>query len=68
MTSKQRKVHLMMWMVLGPAALLGLVFAVAWRPVEPVQGGVLPGVGPEVNVLIDETGSPGRDGFQEASP
>ncbi len=44
MTSGQRKVHVLLWLVLGPIALIGLALAVVWRPVEPVQDGALPGV------------------------
>ena len=44
MTSGQRKVHLLLWLVLGPIAVVGLVLAVLWRPPQPVQDGVLPGV------------------------
>ena len=44
MTSGQRKVHLLLWLVLGPIAVVGLVLAVLWRPPQPVQVGVLPGV------------------------
>jgi hypothetical protein len=44
MTSGQRKVHVLLWLVLGPAALVGLILAVLWRPVEPVQDGDLPGI------------------------
>lgn len=47
MTSGQRKVHVLAWLVLGPIALVGLVLAVLWRPPQPVQDGVLPGVEPE---------------------
>ena len=43
-TSGQRKVHVLLWLVLGPIALIGLVLAVVWRPDEPVQQGELPGV------------------------
>ncbi len=44
MTGPQRKAHVLLWLVLGPIALIGLVFAVQWRPAEPVQDGGLPGV------------------------
>jgi len=35
--------HIVLWLVLGPAALFGLVLAVLWRPPVPVQPGVAPG-------------------------
>ncbi|MGB0768039.1 MAG: hypothetical protein ACPGYV_10050 [Phycisphaeraceae bacterium] len=44
MTQRQRKAHVLMWLVLVPAALAGLALAVLWRPAEPVQVGDLPGV------------------------
>ncbi|MEM9108842.1 MAG: hypothetical protein AAGC72_02360 [Planctomycetota bacterium] len=44
MTQGQRKVHVLLWLVLGPVAVAGLVLAVVWRPAEPVQRGALPGV------------------------
>ena len=44
MTSGQRKVHVLLWLVLGPIALIGLALAVVWRPVEPIHEGGLPGV------------------------
>ncbi|MFK7790569.1 MAG: hypothetical protein AB8C95_13890 [Phycisphaeraceae bacterium] len=44
MTSAQRKTHLLLWLVLGPIALVGLALAVVWRPVEPIHEGELPGV------------------------
>ena len=47
MTSGQRKLHLLMWLVLGPIALVGLALAVAWRPGVPVHDGALPGVQPQ---------------------
>ena len=43
MTRAQRKAHLLLWLVLGPVALTGLVLAVLWRPPEPVQPGIAPG-------------------------
>ena len=58
MTSKQRKIHLLLWLILGPAALLGLVLAVAWRPVQPVQDGALPGVSDEIQ-QVETRGNPG---------
>ena len=47
MTGPQRKVHVLLWLVLGPLALAGLVLAVSMRPSEPVQEGDLPGVDSE---------------------
>lgn len=44
MTSGQRKAHVWLWLVLGPLVLIGLVLAVQWRPPQPVQDGVLPGM------------------------
>ena len=44
MTSGQRKAHVLLWLVLGPIAVVGLVLAVLWRPAEPVQEGPLPGL------------------------
>lgn len=43
MTGRQRKVHVVMWAVLGPVALAGLAIALVLKPAEPVQDGVLPG-------------------------
>lgn len=67
MTRGQRKMHVLVWLVLGPAAVVGLVLAVMWRPAEPVQEGVLPGVTPEVNVLIDGPGSLRSDDVEGGS-
>lgn len=47
MTSRQRRAHLVLWLVLVPIALVGLWLALVWRPAEPVQDGGLPGVAPE---------------------
>jgi|GEM_PF-2426617 len=44
MTSAQRKVHILLWLVLGPLAGLGLMLALDWRPAQPVQDGPLPGL------------------------
>ena len=44
MTVAQRKVHLLIWLVLGPVAAVGLMLAINWRPAPPVQDGPLPGV------------------------
>ena len=44
MTSGQRKMHLLMWLVLGPLAAFGLMLAIDWRPAKPVQDAPLPGV------------------------
>lgn len=44
MTGPQRKAHLLLWLILGPIALIGLVLALAWRPPVPVQESELPGV------------------------
>lgn len=46
MTRTQRKMHLVLWLVLGPAALTGLVLAVLARPPIPVQPGQAPGTEP----------------------
>ena len=54
MTSGQRKAHVLLWLVLGPIAVVGLVLAVLWRPAEPVQQGPLPGV--ESSVVQDDSG------------
>ncbi|XAL99556.1 hypothetical protein OT109_18500 [Phycisphaeraceae bacterium D3-23] len=43
MTPTQRKAHLLLWLVIGPIALVGLLLAVMWRPPVPVQPGVAPG-------------------------
>lgn len=37
--------HVLMWLVLGPIAVAGLVLALVWRPSQPVQDGPLPGAG-----------------------
>lgn len=44
MTGPQRKAHLVLWLILGPLVLVGLLLALAWRPPVPVQEGELPGV------------------------
>ncbi|MEM9345071.1 MAG: hypothetical protein AAGB26_00510 [Planctomycetota bacterium] len=44
MTHGQRKMHVLLWLVLGPIAVAGLALAVVWRPAEPVQDGPLPGL------------------------
>lgn len=44
MSSGQRKIHVVLWLVLGPLALIGLAMAVVLKPAEPVQEGDLPGV------------------------
>ena len=56
MTNGQRKAHVIMWLVLGPMAIFGLVLAVLWRPIEPVQKGPLPGV--DVSAVEPEEASP----------
>ena len=43
MTRMQRKTHLLLWGVLGPIALVGLVLAVLWRPPLAVHRGAAPG-------------------------
>lgn len=53
MTPAQRKAHVLLWLMLGPLALVGLLLAVLWRPPEPVQPGVAPGAEPAVT---QETG------------
>lgn len=54
MTSGQRKMHVLLWLVLGPIAVVGLVLAVVWRPVEPVQRGELPGVDTQVTEVAGD--------------
>lgn len=44
MTGPQRKTHLLLWLVLGPLALAGLILAIYLRPLEPVHDGDLPGL------------------------
>lgn len=44
MTQLQKRIHLLLWFLLGPLALLGLFLAVLWRPAEPIQVGPLPGL------------------------
>lgn len=46
MTPTQRKTHLMLWLLLGPIALVGLVLAVLWQPPAPIQPGTAPGAAP----------------------
>lgn len=46
MTPTQRKAHVLLWFVLGPIALAGLLLAVLWRPPVPVQPGTAPGAEP----------------------
>ncbi len=36
-TGSQRRLHLALWLVLGPAVLVGLVLAMTLRPGVPVQ-------------------------------
>ena len=43
-TKRQRTTHFLLWLVLGPLAALGLMFALQGRPAQPVQEGPLPGV------------------------
>ncbi len=43
MTGPQRKMHVLLWLILGPLSLVGLVLALWWRPADPVQDGPLPG-------------------------
>jgi len=56
MTSGQRKVHVLLWLVLGPIALIGLGLAVVWRPTDPIEPGPLPGV-----QAVEAEQSPGGD-------
>ncbi|MFN3165612.1 MAG: hypothetical protein ACE37H_00955 [Phycisphaeraceae bacterium] len=58
MTYAQRRVHLLLWLVLTPVALAGLVLAVAWRPAQPVQDGPLPGVSTRDAAATEPGGSP----------
>lgn len=51
MTRCQRKMHVLFWLVLGPVAVVGLVLAVMWRPVEPIQDGALPGIASETSEM-----------------
>ena len=44
MTTGQRKAHVLLWLVLGPLAIIGLVLALQWRPPVPMQDGPFPGV------------------------
>jgi len=44
MTTTQRKIHVLMWLVLGPVALVGLLLAVLHKPTAPVENGPLPGL------------------------
>ena len=57
MTSGQRKAHIVMWLVLGPIAVVGLALALMNRLDVPVHNGELPGVESELKPLIDEPGS-----------
>ena len=43
MTRGQRRLHLWMWLVIGPLAVAAVVLAVMLRPAVPVQEGVAPG-------------------------
>lgn len=43
-----------MWLVLGPVALAGLILAVLWRPIEPVQDGTLPGLEPQMRDVVED--------------
>ena len=58
MTGPQRKAHFMLWLVLGPLALVGLVLALVWRPPVPVQEGELPGA--EAATQTDQQAGDGR--------
>ena len=44
MTASQRKVHLLIWLIVAPLALVGLVVALMQGPAEPIEQGPLPGV------------------------
>lgn len=55
MTRAQRKVHVLLWLVLGPLAVVGLVLAVMWRPMEPVQDGALPGGDAQATEVVGES-------------
>ena len=54
MTKGQRTMHFLLWLVLGPLAALGLMFALQGRPAPPIQDGPLPGVGGQSQEAADE--------------
>ncbi|MFI4860652.1 MAG: hypothetical protein ACIAXF_08235 [Phycisphaerales bacterium JB063] len=56
MTAAQRKMHLVLWLLLGPVALVGLILAVMWRPSAPVQPGTAPGTEASAAVAQDTAG------------
>jgi hypothetical protein len=59
MTKGQRTMHFLLWLVLGPLAALGLMFALQGRPVEPVQEGPLPWVeGPSQEIAEESEAQP----------
>ena len=62
MTRCQRKMHVLVWLVLGPVAVVGLALAVMWRPAEPIQDGALPGVADEMS--SSEQRETSKDGDQ----
>lgn len=39
MTRRQRRAHLVIWLVIGPLLLLGLGMAIALRPASPIAEG-----------------------------
>jgi len=58
MTHTRRRAHLLLWLILAPLALAGLVLAVVWRPAEPVQDGPLPGATAHDDTPIEQGDSP----------
>lgn len=49
MTGKQRKAHLVLWLILVPVAIAGLVIAVVLRPGVPIHQGEVPGLEASAN-------------------
>lgn len=43
MTYAQRRWHLLLWLVIGPAVAVVFALALLYRPSPPVQPGVAPG-------------------------
>lgn len=56
MTPAQRKTHVLLWLLVGPIALVGLVLAVLWRPPVPVQPGTAPGAASAAPLADDPAG------------
>ncbi len=61
MTRTQRKVHVLLWLVLGPVVLIMFLLVVLARPTVPVQADGLPGVEPDSPALTPNNDAGRRD-------